>query len=155
MRIRGKTIPSGLQARIAASRTCTGRPLPGEKRKPAHVAGVPNKGEKLYFDHLLLRKRAGEIGSFLFEYDTFLLAHLCRYTPDFRVVLPDGTIEYHEVKGRRGKSFWATEDARIKIKVAATLYPQYTFCVVWLDAGTWKRKDVPRVTIPLNPENRQ
>ena len=129
-------------------------------RPPSHVFGQMNKGERLYSDFLSIRMRAGEIKSFAFETDTLLLAHLCRYTPDFKVVLPDGRIEYHECKGKKGKSYYAHEDARIKIKVAATLYPHYTFCVVWLDKGTWKRKDVPRVQLPLlgldsNKENNQ
>ena len=120
--------------------------------KPKPSSGLPtsrmNKGESLYSAFLFRRMKAGEVRSFQFEGDTFLLAHLCRYTPDFRVILADSTVEYHECKGKKGKSYYAHEDARIKIKVAATLYPQFTFCVVWLDNGTWKRKDVPRVKLP-------
>ena len=120
-----------------------------KKAKPAHTPGRLNKGESLYRDYLSIRMRAGEVQSFAFEADTLLLAHRCTYTPDFRVVLPGGTIEYHECKGRKGKSYYAREDARIKIKVAASLYPQFTFCVVWLDGGTWRRKDVPRVVLTI------
>ena len=119
------------------------------KARQAHTPGQMNKGESLYSVYLFSRMRAGEVESFAFEADTLLLAHLCRYTPDFRVVLPDGTIEYHECKGKKGKSYYAREDARIKIKVAASLYPQFTFCVVWLDRGTWRRKDVPRVELTI------
>lgn len=39
------------------------------------------------------------------------------YTPDFMVLLQDGSIEYHEVKGS-----WKApnqEDSKVKIKVAA------------------------------------
>ena len=37
--------------------------------------------------------------------------------PDFAVLPADGVLEIHEVKG-----FWQ-DDARVKIKVAASLYP--------------------------------
>ena len=117
------------------------------KAKTAHAKPMMNKGEKLYAEFLRRRMLAGEVKSYLFEGDTLPLAYRCDYTPDFRVVLSDGRIEYHECKGKKGKSYYAREDARIKIKVAASLYPQFAFCVVWLDQGTWKRKDVPCVTI--------
>ena len=39
------------------------------------------------------------------------------YTPDFNVVVADGTLGMHEVTG-----FW-TDDGRAKIKIAADLYP--------------------------------
>ena len=45
------------------------------------------------------------------------LADKTFYTPDFAVMAGDGFMEMHEVKG-----FW-TDDARVKIKVAADQYP--------------------------------
>jgi hypothetical protein len=51
----------------------------------------------------------------------FRLADNTFYTPDFMVVMADGLLEAHEVKG-----FWE-DDARVKIKVAASLFPiQFT-----------------------------
>lgn len=58
-----------------------------------------------------------------------------RYTPDFAVMLADGVIEMHEVKG-----YW-TEDARAKIKVAANKFP-FRFVAVYKqakkDGGGWR-----------------
>ena len=52
------------------------------------------------------------------------LAHRCCYTPDFVVTLPDGSIEYHEVKGPH---CW--EDSRVKFKLASRILPRERF--VW------------------------
>ncbi len=76
-------------------------------------AGAMNKTEAAYAQKLELHKRAGEVLWYAFEGVTLKLADGCRYTPDFAVMLADGVIEMHEVKG-----YW-TEDARAKIKVAA------------------------------------
>ncbi len=139
MAIRSKDLPPEVLARVSKAKA----------KKVSHRPGHMNKGESLYAERLRVRVLAGEVKSFAFEADTLLLAYLCRYTPDFRVVLPDGTIEYHECKGKKGKSYYAREDARIKLKVAASLYPRFTFCVVWLDGRTWRRKNVPRVDLPI------
>lgn len=79
--------------------------------------GQKNKTELAYEQHLELLKRAGEVLWYSFEGIKFRLADNTFYTPDFSVMLSDGTMEIHEVKG-----FW-TDDARVKIKVAANLYP--------------------------------
>lgn len=52
------------------------------------------------------------------------------YMPDFRVIMPDGTEEYHEVKG-----FWR-EAARVRIKVAAEHHP-YVFRAVIGPPDRW------------------
>jgi len=83
-----------------------------------------NKWERAYSQLLDLRKFAGEIRGWDFEAITFRLAKKTRYTPDFAVYLPDGTTELHEVKG-----FWR-EDARVKIKVAARMFPAFKFIAV-------------------------
>lgn len=80
-------------------------------------AGQRNKTEQAYEDFLTLRQRVGEIAWFKFEGLKLRLADNTFYTPDFAVMLTSGEIECHEVKG-----FW-TDDARVKIKVAADLYP--------------------------------
>ena len=80
-------------------------------------AGAMNKTEAAYDAYLELRYRAGEIVWRRFEGLKLRLANNTFYTPDFAVMLADGTLECHEVKG-----FW-TDDARVKIKVAASMYP--------------------------------
>jgi hypothetical protein len=79
--------------------------------------GAMNKTEASYGAHLELLKRAGEIAWYRFEGLKFRLADNTFYTPDFAVMLTSGCMECHEVKG-----FWQ-DDARVKIKVAADLYP--------------------------------
>lgn len=79
--------------------------------------GQMNKTESAYCQLLELRKRAGEIVWYRFEGVKLRLADNTFYTPDFAVMLSTGEMEMHEVKG-----FW-TDDARVKIKVAAEQYP--------------------------------
>lgn len=79
--------------------------------------GALNKTEQSYSDFLKIRMLSGEIAWYKFEGLKFRLADNTFYTPDFAVMLPCGTMELHEVKG-----FW-TDDARVKTKVAAELYP--------------------------------
>lgn len=79
--------------------------------------GTMNKTEAAYDAHLSLQQHAGEIVWRRFEGLKLRLADNTFYTPDFAVMVADGTIECHEVKG-----FW-TDDARVKVKVAADQYP--------------------------------
>lgn len=80
-------------------------------------AGVMNKTEAAYAVVLEVRKHAGEIVWYKFEGIKFRLADNTFYTPDFAIMMADGLIEIHEVKGH-----WQ-DDARVKIKVAADAYP--------------------------------
>lgn len=79
--------------------------------------GQLNKTEQAYQDKLELLKRAGEIAWFKFEGVKLRLADNTFYTPDFAVMLANGQMEMHEVKGH-----WH-DDARAKIKIAADMYP--------------------------------
>jgi len=79
--------------------------------------GVRNKTEAAYELVLKARKIAGEVAWYRFESIKLRLADNTFYTVDYPVMLADGTMEMHEVKG-----FWE-DDARVKIKVAAELYP--------------------------------
>jgi len=80
-------------------------------------AGQMNNTEQAYCVDLAMLKSAGLIAWFKFEGVKLRLADNTFYTPDFAVMRADGTMEMHEVKG-----FW-TDDARVKIKVAADMYP--------------------------------
>lgn len=86
-------------------------------RRARHTPGVPNRTEAEYAAGLTLRRAAGEIVDFWFEAVTLKLADDTRYTPDFLVMLPDGTLEFHEIKGH-----WE-DDAKVKVKVAAQAFP--------------------------------
>jgi len=90
--------------------------------------GEMNSTESLYAEQLYARKLAGEIVDYGFERIKFRLADLTFYTPDFDVQLADGTIEFHEVKAATSKGVVLVEDdAKVKIKVAAALFPQFGF----------------------------
>lgn len=86
-------------------------------RPTRHKPGTMNKTEAEYAGILEVRKRVGEIADYWFECFTFKLAQDCRLTPDFVVMMPDGVLELHEVKG-----FWEG-DAIVKAKVAAEKFP--------------------------------
>lgn len=90
-----------------------------------------NKTERRYREHLESLKRSGVILDYSpHDAVTLKLARDTRYTPDFMVIGDQGVIEFHEVKG-----FWR-DDARVKIKVAARLFPWFTFKSV-----SWKKKE--------------
>lgn len=89
--------------------------LKGRGRQPK--TGM-NKLEADYAAILKARQQAGEILWFTYEGIKFRLADNTFYTPDFAVMMADGTIEIHETKGG-----FIRDDAMVKLKVAASLYP--------------------------------
>lgn len=107
--------------------------LVSRKRGRGRVGGRKtgmNRTEARYAQTLEARKQAGQIVGYWFERIRFVLAPKTSYTPDFMVMLADGTIEYHEVKG-----YWE-DDARAKIKIAADMFP-FRFVAV-MDKGKSK-----------------
>jgi hypothetical protein len=78
--------------------------------------GQMNRTEAAYAEHLE-RIKGTVIAWYRFEGVKLRLADNTFYTPDFAVMLMDGTMECHEIKG-----FWR-DDAKVKIKVAAEMYP--------------------------------
>jgi hypothetical protein len=103
--------------------------------------GELNKTEELYQAHLERRRMIGEVVWYQFEPFKLVLAPKTTYAPDFLVQLASGHLEVHEVKG-----FW-TDDARVKIKVAAEKFPIFKFIAVMkVDGGknidpSWKMED--------------
>lgn len=80
--------------------------------------GQKNKTEEAYeLEVLKPAMQDGSISWYRFEGVKLRLADNTFYTPDYCVMRSDGTMEMHEVKG-----FWQ-DDARVKIKVAADMYP--------------------------------
>jgi len=94
-------------------------------------AGKMNQTEAAYSRKLELMKAAGDIAWYSFEGLKFRLADNTFYTPDFPVMCADGVMEIHEVKG-----FW-TDDARVKIKLAAELFPFRFVAVKKGKGGQW------------------
>jgi hypothetical protein len=101
---------------------------PVEVYRPGRMNGL----ETAYSKVLEARRLAGDIRSWRFEAMTLRLADRTRLTPDFLVILPSGAHQFHETKGR-----WR-EDARVKIKVAAEQYPEYSFFGVRRIKGEWE-----------------
>ena len=79
--------------------------------------GIMNKTESEYDSMLAMQLKAGFIKWYCFEGMKFRLADKTFYNPDFIIMNDQNQIEVHEVKG-----FWR-DDARVKIKVAAEMYP--------------------------------
>ena len=79
--------------------------------------GQMNATEREYSDLLAKMQAAGIVLWYRFEGLKLRLADNTFYTPDFAVMRSSGLIECHEVKGH-----WQ-DDARVKIKVAAEMYP--------------------------------
>lgn len=104
--------------------------------------GQLNKTELAYQSHLELLKHSGAVVWHKFEGMKFRLADNTFYTPDFAVMRQDGMIELHEVKG---SLTYIQDDAKVKIKVAADLYP-FRFILVAPRAkkhgGGWDVKEV-------------
>jgi len=106
-------------------------PFKQRGRGVRRVVGEMNKTEKAYAAHLEVRRRAGEVEWYAFDAVKLRLAANTFYTPDFFVMLADGSLEIHEVKG-----YWE-DDARVKIKVAASLHP-FKFIAVTQRKGLWE-----------------
>jgi len=104
-------------------------------------AGQLNKTEQAYATHLEVRKQAGEVLWYRFEGIKLRLADNTFLTVDFTVMLADGQLEMHDVKG--GKAVFM-DDARAKTKVAADQYP-FQFRAVYprpkREGGGWIFED--------------
>lgn len=96
--------------------------------------GTMNKTESAYDQHLWVLRHAGDVLWHKFEGIKLRLADNTFYTSDFAVLPRDGVLELHEVKG-----YWE-EDSKVKIKVAASLYP-FRFIAVKKKGSGWERED--------------
>lgn len=101
--------------------------------------GQMNKTEAAYSKVLEARQQAGEVAWFKFEATKLRLADNTFYSPDFTVMLASGELQQHEVKG------FMHDDANVKIKVAASLYP-FRFFVIRTrakkDGGGWSMVEI-------------
>ena len=91
-----------------------------------------SKTEERYAAHLDLMKKAGQIDDWAYEPVTLKLAPGVRYTPDFMIRCTfNKEIRFEELKGRKGTGFYSLPVSKIKIKMAASLFPFWNFSVVW------------------------
>lgn len=146
--LRKRNGPRGVAAdRQRGSLVLPGAPAPVFPPKPEDRMlalgrlpdGVMNKTESDYGVVLEMERRAGEITWFGFEPIKLRLGKNAFYTPDYGALLACGVLELREVKG-----YWR-EDARVKIKAAAHIYPFFRFVAVTkipLGAGGGWRREV-------------
>lgn len=132
----GATIPTTTPAAVRAR---------GRVEESHGDSSEMNREELRYAHELARRKGAGEVAWWGFEAITLRLAKRTAYTPDFLVVLRDGTIEAHEVKALWKHKVDPTldrvgwrDDARVKVKVAAHAFPWLALRATWRDrSGAW------------------
>jgi hypothetical protein len=114
---------SGKRPSSVYSRTTKGWWENGEKKYY-----MLSKWEMNYAWYLEFLISKGEIKSWEYEVDTFWFEKIKRgvrsYTPDFKVVINSGSIEYHEVKG------WMDDKSKTKIKRMAIYHPKVILKVV-------------------------
>ncbi len=101
-------------------------------------SGELNKTERAYMNRLEAEKQSGRILWYRFEGIKLKLADKTFYTPDFAVLAPDGELQFHEVKGSK---FIFQDDAKVKIKVAANMYP-FRFFVAFLTKNAWDIQEI-------------
>ena len=90
-----------------------------------------NKTEAAYAKYLETQKQFGDVEWYEFEPMNLRLADKCFYAIDFLVMLKNGQLECHEVKGG-----YMTDDSLVKFKVAACKFP-FTFRMFSLKKGEW------------------
>lgn len=107
------------------------------KARARVIPSKMNRWEERYTIILQASRSAGRVRDWRYEGITLKLGHDCRYTPDFVVLMADGTIELHEIKGFR------RDDSMVKIRAAATAFPWFRFVLVEQRDGVWHSTEVP------------
>ena len=109
-----------------------------------HTPGKMNQLEQRYALHLEGCKACKEIYWYAFEAIKLRLADNTYFTADFIVMRADGVLEIREVKPRAGQSmkYWCEEDAKIKVKLVAELFP-FVVKIVWPSSttGGWESEE--------------
>ncbi|SAK69616.1 gp72 [Caballeronia pedi] len=104
--------------------------------------GEQNATERRYEAHLEQQRRAGAIQWYLFEGIKFKLAPRTFLTVDYAVLPASGLLEMHDVKGARAIF---SDDAKVKMKVAASIFP-LVFKVAYprkaRDGGGWDVEEI-------------
>ncbi len=108
--------------------------LPESKSKPVDPRAKMSEGEKSMANVLDAQLRAGELRRWWYESFTLRVGiERCDYTPDFVLLLADGSLEVIEVKGKKK---W--EDSIIKWKSAALEYPIARWRMIEWAGGSWR-----------------
>jgi hypothetical protein len=92
-----------------------------------------NSLEARYADEVLEKAvEDGTANSWFFESVRLKLSQKTFYTPDFMVLMADGTVSFREVKG------FLREDAAVKFKWAREAYPFFEFRMLGRKSGQWR-----------------
>ena len=100
------------------------------------AASTMNKTEAAVVQELEISMTAKEIRWWAFEPLRFRIGKGAFYTPDFVVLRSDFNLQVFEVKGH-----WE-EAARVRIKVAAHLFPWLRFTAVKRIRGGWEFEEI-------------
>lgn len=90
----------------------------GNKTKEYNGRYYDSIREATHAEELDWRKKAGEISEIIPQFKVALKIknkHICHYYPDFKVIMKDGSVQFHEVKG------YSTDIFRLKWKMFEAL----------------------------------
>lgn len=109
------------------------KPLKQKGRLRQNASGL-NKLEQSFKEYLGVN--LGPLVPILDQCITLKIANGCRYTPDFIARGQMGRLGAYEVKG------FMRDDAAVKLKVAASLYPWIKFHLVSRKKGAWLIQEI-------------
>lgn len=148
----GKVIPREqvirmMKTRIKNGTMCRPRPECSWKASWIEVGGKRfysrSRWEANYGRYLQWLKNNNQIKDWEHEPETFWFDGIKRgcvsYLPDFRVTLPSGAVEYHEVKG------WMDARSKTKIERMAKYHPEVTLKVINAPAYKALARSVARI----------
>lgn len=102
------------------------------KRLRQSSAPKMNKLEQEFYEAL----RNSEMLCVNVQSISFVLGNGVKYTPDFCAWNKDGTMRCFEVKG------FMRDDAAVKLKVAATMFPMIKWNLVWKVGPNWREQGI-------------
>ena len=98
-----------------------------------------NRLEAAYADHLEQRRVAGDIIAWDFEPERLVLANRCTYTPDFRLLAPDGGVSFPRDQGLFARGFLAQVEIRRSVPPLSFLSRHGEPQAGWRRLGTFAR----------------
>ena len=105
-------------------------------RKFSRKTGM-NKTEAAYADLLESKRLSGEIAGWWYESVNLRIGVKCFYKPDFMVMQNDGRIEFHETKAMWSNRAGWQDDARVKVRAVAELFPMFKFVAAVKKKDGW------------------
>jgi len=119
------------------------RVLQSQKKRylsESHIT-KPNQWELDFASRLEVLRHYGDIKGWGRDLINLRLAYRTFYRPDFFYVDQNDRINFYEIKG------FERDDAMVKIKVAASMFPFFDFTLVRRKKGEWHYESVKRVLV--------